>query len=242
MNEADLLLFCIMLMVLAVVMMYIGMKDVLFGRKPEQPSNSITLDKEKIDFLTKRFGSLLDEMAADNERGTILKCHVIRLQEIVKEQESKRNELETSNRSMSEINGELKRSNAELIRKAAQLHDEIRQGETACQQMEDYLDSLKKAKEGLEIAVNNIPAEEVHYLATPIFGMGMTPSVRSRLESQGILYVGDLIRVSEEYLMEVWGIGPATLEKMKTTLNENGVCFGMDVIRIDNHWYRRKTN
>ena len=34
--------------------------------------------------------------------------------------------------------------------------------------------------------------------------------------------------------------GPVTLDKIKTKLNENGAWFGMDVIRVGNHWYRRK--
>ena len=40
--------------------------------------------------------------------------------------------------------------------------------------------------------------------------------------------------------MEIWGIGPVTLDKIKTKLNENGAWFSMDVIRVGNHWYRRK--
>ena len=80
----------------------------------------------------------------------------------------------------------------------------------------------------------------VHYLSQPIFSMKMTPIVRSKLESHGILYIGDLIQLNEEYLMEIWGIGPVALERIKTKLNENGVWFGMDVIRINDRWYRRK--
>ena len=85
-----------------------------------------------------------------------------------------------------------------------------------------------------------MPAEEVHYLSEPIFSLGITPSIRSHLEAHGILYIGDLIHLDESYLMEIWGVGPVTLEKIKSKLNENGVWFGMDVIRVGNHWYRRK--
>ena len=46
----------------------------------------------------------------------------------------------------------------------------------------------------------------------------------------------------EQYLMEIWGIGPATVERIKTKLNENGAYLDMDVIRVDNRWYRRKTD
>lgn len=72
------------------------------------------------------------------------------------------------------------------------------------------------------------------------FVLRIIPIVRSKLESHGILYVGDLIQLNEEYLMEIWGLGPVALERIKTKLNENGVWFGMDVIRINDRWYRRK--
>lgn len=106
--------------------------------------------------------------------------------------------------------------------------------------MQERLDSLKRIKAGLEIALNNIQAEEVHYLSEPVFSLGITPSIKSHLESHGILYIGDLIHLNEQYLMEIWGVGPVTLEKIKTKLNENGAWFGMDVIRVGNHWYRIK--
>lgn len=124
--------------------------------------------------------------------------------------------------------------------KASELRDEIQQQEIKIQQQEEYINSVQRVKEGLEIALDNIQAEEVHYLSQPIFSMKMTPIVRSKLESHGILYIGDLIQLNEEYLMEIWGIGPVALERIKTKLNENGVWFGMDVIRINDRWYRRK--
>lgn len=182
----------------------------------------------------------MDEMAADNEKNSILKCHADRLEELVTQLDRTRNELETSNLSMADINGELKRSNAELVKRATQLRDEIQQDELAIQKIQERLDSLKRIKVGLEIALNNIQAEEVHYLSEPIFSLGITPSIKSHLESHGILYIGDLIHLNEQYLMEIWGVGPVTLEKIKTKLNENGAWFGMDVIRVGNHWYRIK--
>lgn len=66
---------------------------------------------------------------------------------------------------MADINGELKRSNAELVKRATQLRNEIQQDELVIQKMQERLDSLKRIKVGLEIALNNIQAEEVHYLS-----------------------------------------------------------------------------
>lgn len=182
----------------------------------------------------------MDEMTADNEKNSILKRHADRLEELVTQLDRTRNELETSNLSMADINGELKRSNAELVKRATQLRNEIQQDELVIQKMQERLDSLKRIKVGLEIALNNIQAEEVRYLSEPVFSLGITPSIKSHLESHGILYIGDLIHLNEQYLMEIWGIGPVTLDKIKTKLNENGAWFGMDVIRVGNHWYRRK--
>ena len=70
--------------------------------------------------------------------------------------------------------------------------------------------------------------------------MGITPSVCDRLEARGILYIGDLIPLCEQHLIETWGVSPVTLEKIKTKMNENGVWFGMDVIRVGSRWFRRK--
>lgn len=239
MNDID-MLFCIVAMVLGAFLIYYPMKDESPRQKVKKLADSVASDKKNIDYQIQRFSYLLDNMAADNGKGSALKYQIARLEEIIKELNSKRKELESSNRSMTGINNELKRSNAELLKKALELRDEIQQQELKIQQQEEYISSAQRVKEGLEIALDNIQAEEVHYLSQPIFSMKMTPIVRSKLESHGILYIGDLIQLNEEYLMEIWGIGPVALERIKTKLNENGVWFGMDVIRINDRWYRRK--
>ena len=78
-------------------------------------ADSIASDKEDINFQIKRFGYLLDEMTADNEKNSILKRHADRLEELVTQLDRTRNELETSNLSMADINGELKRSELKLV-------------------------------------------------------------------------------------------------------------------------------
>lgn len=230
----------LVLMITALVLMYKCARGKSCRRKMERIADSVASDKEDIDFLVKRFGYLFEEMSADHGKESILKEHAARLQELVEELEYQRNELEADNRSMRDINSELKRGNAELVQKSTRLRDEISCNEQTIRDMGKYIDSLKKIREGLEIALNNMPAEEVHYLSEPVFSLGITPSIRSHLETHGILYIRDLIHLDESYLMDIWGVGPVTLEKIKTKLNENGVWFGMDVIRVDNHWYRRK--
>lgn len=215
MNDID-MLFCIVAMVLGAFLIYYPMKDESPRQKLKKLADSVASDKKDIDYQIQRFSYLLDNMAADNGKGSALKCQIARLEEVVKELNGKRKELESSNRSMTDVNDELKRSNAELLKKAFELRDEIQQQEIKIQQHEEYINSAQRVKEGLEIALENIQAEEVHYLSQPIFSMKMTPIVRSKLESHGILYVGDLIQLNEEYLMEIWGIGPVALERIKT--------------------------
>lgn len=241
METIDLIMLVgLVLMITALVLMYRCASGKSYRRKMEKLADTVASDKEDIDFLVKRFGYLFEEMSSDHRKESILKDHAARLQEFVEELEYRRDELETDNRSMTDINSELKRGNAELVQKAARLRDEISHGEQTLRETGQHIDTLKRIKEGLEIALNNMQAEEVHYLSEPVFSMGITPSVRNHLEAHGIVYIGDLIPFGEPYLMEIWGVSPATLEKIKTKLNENGVCFGMDVIRVGNHWYRRK--
>ena len=124
----------------------------------------------------------------------------------------------------------------------ARLRDALVQDGQAVVELEQRIDTLRRIKEGLEIAVENKPAEEIPYLSQPLFSLGIQPSAQNHLTAYGLRYVGDLVRRDEQYLMEIWGIGPATVERIKTKLNENGACLDMDVIRVDNRWYRRKTD
>ena len=192
------MLFCIVLMVLGAFLIYYPIKDESPRQKLKKLADSVASDKKDIDYLIQRFSYLLDNMAADNGKGSALRCQIAKLEEVVKELNGKRKELELNNRSMTDVNDELKRSNAELLRKASELRDEIQQQEIKIQQQEEYINSVQRVKEGLEIALDNIQAEEVHYLSQPIFSMKMTPIVRSKLESHGILYVGDLIQLKDE--------------------------------------------
>ncbi len=113
MKDTD-IFFSIALMILGIVLMYKSMKGNSCRQILAKLADSIALDKEDINFQIKRFGYLLDEMTADNEKNSILKRHADRLEELVTQLDRTRNELETSNLSMADINGELKRSNAEL--------------------------------------------------------------------------------------------------------------------------------
>ena len=106
MKDTD-IFFSIALMILGIVLMYKSMKGNSCRQILAKLADSIASDKEDINFQIKRFGYLLDEMTADNEKNSILKRHADRLEELVTQLDRTRNELETSNLSMADINGEL---------------------------------------------------------------------------------------------------------------------------------------
>lgn len=200
-------------------------------RKVEELAEALVSVKKDFAYKLQRFDYLLEMIADENEHVSFLKRRITQLQEITEELEEKRGKLDENIESLTNIQAELRESSDRLVEQSARLRTEISYSEQALREIGQRIEYQKKIKEGLEIALGNIPAEEVHYLSKPVFSMGITPSVCDRLEARGILYIGDLIPLSEQHLIETWGVGPVTLEKIKTKMNENGVWFGMDVIR-----------
>lgn len=241
MNDNSIFYFYLVVMILGIVLIIKGLRNQYVENKKKAAADATESDKQRIDNLVSAFGSLLEKISADNEKYTALSYQVSRLRNFVNELENRQKELEDSNCVLSDINTELKRSNTTLINKAKELREDIRQREDTIRDMANYVDSIKSIKTGLEIAVNNIDAEEIPFLSRAITDLGITPSARERLAKEGILYVGELIHLNEDYLMDIWGVGPVTIDRIKNKLNENSVWFGMDVIRINDRWYRRKS-
>ena len=236
------MLIGLVLMITALVILYRCARGKSRRQRMNELADTLLSIHDSLERQVRRLETLSDEIASDNEKCSALQYRIGLLQDTVDSLEYTRDELDRDNQSMTRTNNELKRSNTELVEKAVRLRDSIAHDEQAICEAEQSIDLLKRIKEGLEIAMSNIPAEEVPYLSQPIFSLGITPSAQNHLAAHGIQYVGDLIRLDELYLLEIWGVGPATVEKIQTKLKENGVCFGMDVIRVDNRWYRRKTN
>lgn len=230
----------LVLMITALVLMYLDTRKRTPRRKVEELAKALVSAKEDFAYKLQRFDYLLEMIADENEHVSLLKNRITQLQDITKELEEKRNKLDDNIESLTSIQAELRENCNTLVEQSTQLRTEISCSKQALRKIEQNIDNLKIIKEGLEIALGNIPAEEIHYLSKPIFSMGITPSICDRLETRGILYIGDLIPLSEQHLIETWGVGPVTLERIKTKLNENGVWFGMDVIRVDCRWFRRK--
>lgn len=241
MNENSILYFNLAMMILGLILIIKGLRDQYLENKKKAAAEAAESDKQRMEKLVSAFSSLLGKISADNEKFAALSYQVSRLRCLVNELESRKKELEESNNALSDINMELKRSNGTLIDTAKDLREDIRQKEDTIREMESYVDSLESIKAGLEIAVNNIDAEEIPFLSRSITSLGITPSVRERLVREGIQYVGELTQVNEDYLTDIWGVGPVTIDRIKNKLNENDVWFGMEVIRINDRWYRRKS-
>lgn len=195
-----------------------------------------------------RLNRFIDNIESDDEKWSVLSRRVSQMESYVEDMEKKRDELDSEitqlycqKYSLETASTELTRSDREIADQPTTIRQEIYQGEEYIKKMESRIASLRRIKEGLDIIINNMPAEEMPYLSQSLNDIGITPTVRERMEAHGILYIGDLIPLSEQYLMDLWGVGEKTVERIKTKLSENGVWFGMDVIRIDNRWYRRKT-
>lgn len=234
------ILFGIVLILLVLIQTYNSVKVESRCRELQQLGDFLQSRKDTVDTLINRFDDILSDMASDNERNAVLKNHARELESLVWQLEYKRNGLESANKSLENTQNRLYRSREQLFAEVNKLREEIRQGKDTLWNLENRTDSLNGIRTGLEIAINNMPAEEIHYLSNPLFSIGLTPSVRRRIEAEGINFIGDLISVNENYLTDIWGLGPVNLERIKKKLRENGVWFGMDAVRVNDHWFRVK--
>lgn len=234
------ILFGIVLMMLVLIQTYNSVKAKSHRQELQQLCDFLQSRKDTMDSLLNRFNGILDDMASDNERNTVLKNHARELQGLVWQLEYKQNGLEASIRSTEKTRDDLSRSRDRLLAEVNNVREEIRCGNDTIKHIESRIDSLDGIRTGLEIAINNMPAEEIHYLSNSLYSIGMTPSVRRHIEAEGIYFIGDLISVNENYLIDIWGLGPVNLERIKKKLRENGVWFGMDTVRVNNHWFRVK--
>lgn len=236
------MLIGLVLMVSALVILYRCARGKSRRQRMNELADTLLSIHDSFELQVRRLETLSGEIVSDNEKCSSLQYRAGQLQDTVDSLEYRRDELDRENLSLARTHDELMRSNTDLTEKAARLRNAIVQDGQAVVELEQRIDTLRRIKEGLEIAVENKPAEEVPYLSQPLFSLGIQPSAQNHLTAYGLRYVGDLVRRDEQYLMEIWGIGPATVERIKTKLNENGACLDMDVIRVDNRWYRRKTD
>ena len=236
------MLIGLVLMVSALVILYRCVRRKSRRQRMNELADTLLSTNDSLELQVGKLEILLGTLSDDNERCSALQYRAGQLQDTVDSLEYRRDELERENLSLERTHDELMRSNAALVEKADGLRDAIEKNGQAVVGLEQRIDTLRRIREGLEAAVENLPAEEVPFLSQPLFSLGIQPSAQNHLTAYGLRYVGDLVPHDEEYLMEIWGVGPATVERIKSKLGENGASLGMDVIRIDNRWYRRKTD
>lgn len=230
----------VLLVLLVSIQTYSSVKLESKRQETERLYSDLASNNLRLDSLLGKYERLFTEIEADSNKSCALKNMIRELDDTVEELKQREEKLRWNNKYLERVNGELNKSNSELVERCTRIRDKIMAGNKSIEEMGDYIDSLNIVKEGLETAVSNLPVEEVPYLSTSVFAMGVTPSISHKLEGYGILYVGDIINLSEQYLIEIWGVGPVNLERIKTKMKENDVWFGMDVIRVNNRWYRRK--
>lgn len=225
------MLIGLVLMVSALVILYRCARGKSRRQRMNELADTLLSIHDSFELQVRRLETLSGEIVSDNEKCSSLQYRAGQLQDTVDSLEYRRDELDRENLSLARTHDELMRSNTDLTEKAARLRDAHSAGRTGRRRTGAAHRHPEKNKEGLEIAVENKPAEEIPYLSQPLFSLGIQPSAQNHLTAYGLRYIGDLVRRDEQYLMEIWGIGPATVERIKTKLNENGACLDMDVIR-----------
>ena len=236
------MLIGLVLMVSALVILYRCARGKSRRQRMNELADTLLSIHDSLELQVRRLETLSGEIASDNEKCSSLQYRAGQLQDTVDSLEYRRDELDRENLSLARTHDELMRSNTDLTEKAARLRDAIVQDGTgrrrtgaAHRHPEKNQGRLGDCRGEQTGGRNTLP------LAAAI-QLGIQPSAQNHLTAYGLRYVGDLVRRDEQYLMEIWGIGPATVERIKTKLNENGACLDMDVIRVDNRWYRRKTD
>ena len=144
-------------------------------------------------------------------------CNTVQgqLQDTVDSLEYRRDELDRENLSLARTHDELMRSNADLTEKAARPAECHSAGRTGRRRAGAAHRHPEKNQGRLGDCRGDKPAEEIPYLSQPLFSLGIQPSAQNHLTAYGLRYVGDLVRRDEQYLMEIWGIGPATVRADK---------------------------
>ena len=158
------MLIGLVLMITALVILYRCARGKSRRQRMNELADTLLSIHDSLELQVRRLETLSGEIASDNEKCSALQYRIGLLQDTVDSLEYRRDELDRDNQSMTRTNNELKRSNAELVEKAARLRDSIAHDEQAICEAEQSIDLLKRIKEGLEIAMSNIPAEEVPYL------------------------------------------------------------------------------
>lgn len=229
--------------VLIILVFVLTCNSVMISRRNElldQIYNAMVSFREEACSLNDNCNSLLKEIESGNDKCTLLADRIVNLENLIGQLDKKADELHAENETLMNTKHELLNCNRRLSDEAFTLRKDVQHEKDTLRQLKNQTDSMKGLKAGLEIALNSILAEEIPFLSKPISQLDFMSAVEHYLKYDGIIYVGDLVSLSEERIISINGIGNTTLERIKKRLEDNGVRLGMDLIRVNNHWYRKK--
>lgn len=232
------ILFGIVLMILVLVQTYNSVKAEAHRQELQQLGDFLQSRKDSLDALIGRFDGIINDMASDNERNTVLKNHAIELDKLVKGLKYEQDCLESGNRSLKSTRKRLLTIKGKLMNETNEIREKIRQRKRTIAQLEIRIDSLKRIRAGFGIEMDNSLRDEISCLSEPVSGLNIPPSVRSILASHGITCIGELACLDREYLQGISGIGPISVERIEATLREKGLCLGLEAVKVNDRWYR----
>ena len=169
------MLIGLVLMVSALVILYRCARGKSRRQRMNELADTLLSIHDSFELQVRRLETLSGEIASDNEKCSSLQYRAGQLQDTVDSLEYRRDELDRENLSLARTHDELMRSNTDLTEKAARLRDAIVQDGQAVVELEQRIDTLRRIKEGLEIAVVNKQAEEIPYLKQPLCSLGFQP-------------------------------------------------------------------
>lgn len=162
------MLIGLVLMVSALVILYRCARGKSRRQRMNELADTLLSIHDSLELQVRRLETLSGEIASDNEKCSALQYRAGQLQDTVDSLEYRRDELDRENLSLARTHDELMRSNADLTEKAARLRNAIVQDGQAVVELEQRIDTLRRIKEGLEIAVENKPGRNTLPLAAAI--------------------------------------------------------------------------
>ena len=190
---------------------------------------------KSLDGLLSRLDAFFSEVSDDNEKCELLRSEISHLQILLGELDA---EHSTKKAKLSNLAGEEMR----IVNDLTKMENRIFEGESELRQLEEHLAFIKKEREGLKMAMGEIPMEESEYLGTSVDSLGLHLSATKRLKMAGLYYVGDILDAGENFLRDLYGIGPSNVERIKELLHRHNIYFAMETIRIGNRWYYQPTS
>lgn len=104
---------------------------------------------------------------------------------------------------------------------------------------DDFVNIENKVMNDYNLAIsgqaNEVGTSKSAYETMPINALGLSTCARNCLRRNGIVTVGQLLVMSEESLLKLWGLGRTSLNEIKLALKEMGLCLQKGVSNSSCH-------